>query len=59
MFVKQRINFLIMRAIAARGLSFAFPSQTVYLEGDAVQKMATRSAGPDGAASSPSTQSRV
>ncbi|MEO6002720.1 MAG: mechanosensitive ion channel family protein [Opitutus sp.] len=40
--VKQRINLLIMRAIEARGLSFAFPSQTLYLEGDAVQKIASR-----------------
>ena len=39
---KQRINLLIMRAVAARGLSFAFPSQTLYLDGEAVRKIADR-----------------
>jgi MscS family membrane protein len=29
--VKERINLAIMRAVAARGLSFAFPTQTVHL----------------------------
>lgn len=43
---KQRINVLIMRALQARGLSFAFPSQTVYLEGEAIQKIAARSDNP-------------
>lgn len=38
--VKQRINLAIMRAIEARGLAFAFPSQTVYLAGDAAEKRA-------------------
>lgn len=44
---KQRINLEIMRAVEARGLSFAFPTQTVRLEGDAVQKIAARSELPD------------
>lgn len=39
---KQRINGMIMRAVEARGLSFAFPTQTVHLEGDAIQKIADR-----------------
>ncbi|MDP3073498.1 MAG: mechanosensitive ion channel family protein [Opitutaceae bacterium] len=29
--VKQQVNLAIMRAVAARGLSFAFPTQTVHL----------------------------
>jgi MscS family membrane protein len=39
---KQRINVLIMRALQARGLSFAFPTQTVHLEGQAIRKIADR-----------------
>ncbi len=31
MVVRERINLEIMRAVAARGLSFAFPTQTVHL----------------------------
>lgn len=31
--VKERINLAIMRAVAARGLAFAFPTQTVELTG--------------------------
>lgn len=33
--VRQRINLGLMRLVAARGLAFAFPSQTVYLAGQA------------------------
>ncbi|MEO7415307.1 MAG: mechanosensitive ion channel domain-containing protein [Opitutaceae bacterium] len=29
---KQRINLLIMKAVEARGLEFAFPTQTIHLE---------------------------
>lgn len=36
--VKQRINLAVMRAVAARGLAFAFPSQTVYFAGEAAEK---------------------
>ena len=43
---KQRINTLIMRAVAARGLSFAFPSQAIYLEGEAIHKIADRGRTP-------------
>ncbi len=42
MSVKQRINLLIMRAVAARGLSFAFPTQTVQLEGEIARKLVER-----------------
>lgn len=39
---KQRINGLIMRAVQARGLSFAFPTQTLHLEGEALRQIAAR-----------------
>jgi len=38
--VRQRVNCAIMRAIADRGLSIAFPTRTVYFEGDVAQQMA-------------------
>jgi MscS family membrane protein len=31
--LKERLNLAFMRAVAARGLAFAFPTQTVQLEG--------------------------
>jgi len=40
--VKERINLAIMRAVAARGLSFAFPTQTVELTGAVLEKIAAR-----------------
>lgn len=40
--VKQEVNVAIMRAVAARGLAFAFPTQTVELTGAALEKIATR-----------------
>jgi MscS family membrane protein len=40
--VKQEINVAIMQAAAARGLSFAFPTQTVELTGAALEKLAAR-----------------
>jgi MscS family membrane protein len=39
--VRQRINLAMMRAVQARGLSFAFPSQTVYLEGEVARRLAS------------------
>jgi MscS family membrane protein len=45
--VKQRINVAIMRAVEARGLSFAFPTQTVHLAGEFVEKIAERGARPE------------
>jgi MscS family membrane protein len=38
--LRQRINLAMMRAVQARGLSFAFPSQTVYLEGEVARRLA-------------------
>ena len=46
MTVKQRINLLIMRAVEARGLSFAFPTQTVHLAGEVAAKLAERNEPP-------------
>ena len=33
---QQEINLNIMRAFAERGIDIAFPSQTLYLEGDSL-----------------------
>jgi MscS family membrane protein len=38
--VRERINLKIMRAVQARGLSIAFPTRTVYLEGDIARRLA-------------------
>ncbi len=46
MALRQRLNLAIMRAVKARGLSFAFPSQSVYLEGDVAKKLAGRQDAP-------------
>ena len=43
--VKQELNLAIMRAVAARGLSMAFPTQTIELTGAALEKIAARRAG--------------
>ncbi len=42
MAVRERINLKIMRAVAARGLSFAFPTQTVLLDGPVARQIADR-----------------
>lgn len=39
--LRQRLNNAFMRAIARRGLSFAFPSQSIYLEGDAARLLSS------------------
>jgi MscS family membrane protein len=44
--VKQEINLAIMRAVAARGLSMAYPTQTIELTGAAIEKIAARGAAP-------------
>ncbi len=44
--LRQRINLAIMRAVEARGLSFAFPTQTIELTGAIAEKLAERSAPP-------------
>ncbi len=38
--LRQRINLAMMRAVQARGLSFAFPSQTLYFDGDVAKRLA-------------------
>jgi MscS family membrane protein len=45
--VKQRINLAIMRAIESRGLSFAFPTQTIEFAGHLAEKMAERRSADD------------
>ena len=40
--IRQRINLEIMRAIEARGLSVAFPTRTVYFEGEVARKALSR-----------------
>jgi MscS family membrane protein len=37
---KERINLAVMRALEKLGLSIAFPTHTVYLEGETAKKMA-------------------
>lgn len=46
MVLRQRLNLAIMRAVQARGLSFAFPSQSLYLEGDVARRLAGRGETP-------------
>lgn len=40
--IRQRINLKIMRAVSARGLSVAFPTRTVYFEGDVARRLSER-----------------
>ena len=40
--LKQRVNLKIMRAVAARGLSFAFPTQTLHLDGPVARQIAEK-----------------
>lgn len=46
MHTRQKLNLAMMRAVESRGLSFAFPTQTVYLEGEAVRRIADRTPPP-------------
>jgi len=39
---KERVNLAIMRALAGLGLSIAFPTRTVYFEGDVAKALARR-----------------
>ncbi len=39
---KQRINLAIMRAVAARGLTFAFPTSVMHLDGPVAKQIAER-----------------
>jgi MscS family membrane protein len=46
--VRERVNLKIMRAVAARGLSFAFPTQTFHVEDEVAQKLVgVRSRAPE------------
>ena len=38
---QQRINLNILKAFAERGIEIAFPTQTIYLEGNAVVSQAS------------------
>ena len=38
--IRERINLKIMRAVAARELSFAFPTQTLHVDDDVARKLA-------------------
>lgn len=38
--VRQRINVKIARAVAAHGSSIAFPTRTLYFEGEVARRMA-------------------
>jgi MscS family membrane protein len=42
---RQRVNLAIMNAIEARGLSFAFPTQTVHFAGEVAEALARRNGG--------------
>jgi MscS family membrane protein len=42
MALRERINLAIMRAVAARGLALAFPTQTIVLDGPAARQMAEK-----------------
>jgi MscS family membrane protein len=46
--VREQINLKMMRAVLGAGLSFAFPTKTLYLEGEVARRLAARSAGPGG-----------
>lgn len=38
--LRQRLNLAMMRAVAARGLSFARPTQTIHLDGEVARQLA-------------------
>jgi len=40
--VRERVNLAFMRALARLGVSIAFPTRTVYFEGDVARRMAER-----------------
>ena len=44
--VRERVNLAFMRAVTARGLSFAFPTQTVQLEGPLMRALVEKQAAP-------------
>jgi MscS family membrane protein len=46
--LRQEINLEIMRLVEARGLSFAFPTQTIEFAGAIAERMAGARTGPAG-----------
>jgi len=44
---RERVNLAVMRALKGLGLSIAFPTRTVYLEGDVARRLAQRRPGAD------------
>lgn len=44
MALRQRLNFAFMRAIEARGLSMAYPTQTLLLEGEVARQLVAKRA---------------
>ena len=40
MALRERLNLKIMRAVAARGLSFAFPTTVMHLDGPVAKQLA-------------------
>jgi len=44
--LRERINLALMRAVNARGLGFAFPTQTLHFEGAVARQLAERPAVP-------------
>ena len=40
MAMRQRLNLAFMRAVAARGLSFAFPTSVMHLDGPIAKQLA-------------------
>jgi MscS family membrane protein len=40
--LRERLNLAFMQAVERRGLSFAFPSQSIYLEGEVARALAHR-----------------
>jgi MscS family membrane protein len=56
--VRERINFALLRSVAAHGMSFAYPTQVMHLDGPVVKQIVEQQrAGDRGAASPPSAGS--
>ncbi len=56
MATKERVNLAIMRALRGMGLSIAFPTQTVYFEGDVAERLADRLGGEPKGDNPPASQ---
>jgi len=50
MALRERINLAFMRAVAARGLAFAFPTQTLHFDGPVARQIAGLNPGSAGSA---------